>query len=91
MSDVAGGVLFLLCLYFVVPVLLAKLVLRASWRAVGIAYAIWFGLLALFGLSTLGGGASLDESVGWPIIMGMFLTIPAIVVLVIVLKLFRVK
>ena len=35
--------------------------------------------------------ATVDEAVGWPIIMGMFLTIPAIFVIVIVLKLFRVK
>ena len=90
MPEILGPVAFMLGLYFVVPILLAK-VLRASWRAVGIAYPIWFGLLALFGLSTLGGGASLDESVGWPIIMGMFLTIPAVPVIVVVLKLFRVK
>ncbi len=90
MPDALGGVLFLLCLYFVVPILLAKFVLRASWRVVGIAYAIWFGLLALWGLSILGSG-TVDEAVGWPIIMGMFLTIPAIFVIVLVLKLFRVK
>ena len=90
MPDIAGPVFFLLCLYFFVPILLAKVVLRASWRATGIAYAIWFVMLALFGLSALP-SATVDEAVGWPIIMGMFLTIPAIFAIVIVLKLFRVK
>jgi ABC-type polysaccharide transport system permease subunit len=85
MSDVWGGVLFLLFLYFGAPIALAKLVLRASWRQVGTAYLIWFAMLALFGLSALP-SATVEEATGWPIIMGMFLTIPAIVVIVLVLK-----
>jgi len=85
MTDLWGPVLYLLCLYFFVPILLAKLVLRASWRQVGTAYLIWFGLLALFGLSALP-SATVEEATGWPIIMGMFLTIPAIFMIVLGLK-----
>jgi hypothetical protein len=78
-----GGVLYFLGLYFAVPILLAKVVLGASFYAILVAYAVWFGMLLLWGFSST---STLEEAVGWPIIMGMFLTIPALPVVLIGLK-----
>jgi len=74
-----GSVVFLLCLYFVVPIFLGKVVLGASAQAILIAYGIWFGGLLLWGFSAT---TNVGEAIGWPLIMGMFLTIPAIPVIV---------
>ena len=70
-----GGIAYFLSLYFVIPLLLGKVALGASWRAVCLAYAIWLALLFLWGMTNKG---TLQERIGWPIIMGMFFTIPAI-------------
>jgi hypothetical protein len=88
MSDAWASTLFFLGLWFFVPVFLAKVVLRGSWRQVGIAYGVWVIMLALFGLTN---GATWAEAIGWPLIMGMFLTIPAIAVIVIVLRVAQVR
>ena len=79
-----GGVLFFLGLYFAVPIFLAKVVLGASFYAIVIAYALWFRALLLWGFSST---STLDEAIGWPIIMGMFLTIPTLPVIVLGLRL----
>ena len=78
-----GGIAYILSLYFFIPLLLSKLALGASWRAIGLAYAIWFGLLFLWGASNKG---TVAEKIGWPIIMGIFLTIPAILIGVLLLR-----
>lgn len=83
-----GGVIFLLCLYFVVPVFLGKIVVRGTWHSILLAYAIWFGLLALWGLGSAG---RVEEGLGWAMIAGMFLTIPALPVIVVALKLTGVR
>jgi hypothetical protein len=89
MSESWGIALFMLGLYFFVPIFLGKVVCRGSWREIGIAYGIWVGLLLLFGIVNTA-SVSWDEAFGWPVIFGMFLTIPAIPILVIVLKIVRV-
>ncbi len=78
-----GGAIFFLCLYFVAPIFIAKIMLGASWHAVAVAYGLWFGALLLWGL---GAGARVEEGMGWAIIMGMFLTIIALPVVVVGLK-----
>jgi hypothetical protein len=87
MMDDWGTLLFMLGLYFFVPILLSK-VLGASWRRILIAYGIWIALLGVFGLTN---ARTLDEAIGWPLILGMFMTIPAIPVIALVLRLARVK
>lgn len=83
-----GGVIFFLCLYFVVPILIAKVVLGATLHAILVAYAVWFGVLLLWGLSS---AKKVDEGIGWAMIMGMFLTVIAIPILVTALKLVTVN
>lgn len=75
-------------LYFIAPVGLAKLVLRASWRTILIAYAIWYGALLLFGLSA---APRIAEGMGWMMILAMFLTIPAVPIIVLLLRFARVR
>lgn len=84
--DWAGGV-FILFLFFGLPPALAS-VTGASWAAIGMAYAIWFGLLGLWiaqGLASR--GVSSGEAVGWPFLAGMFLTMGAVPVLALVITL----
>ena len=88
MSDFWGATIFMLSLYFFVPIFLGKVVCRGSWRQIGIVYGIWVALLLLFGIGNLA-SVTVDEAFGWPLIFGMFLTIPAIPILVIVLKIVR--
>ncbi len=83
-----GGAIFFLCLYFGVPIFIAKVLVGATWHAVLVAYAIWFGTLLFWGL---GSAKNLDEGIGWAIIMGMFLTIIALPVIVGALKLIGVR
>ncbi len=83
-----SALLYAACLYFVAPVALARVLLRASWRSVLIAYAIWYGALFLFGLSA---APRVAEALGWMMILAMFLTIPAVPVIVLLLRLARVR
>lgn len=83
MADDWGAILFLLALYFFVPIFLAKVVLGARWKSILIAYGIWFAGLLVFGMTSSG---TLGEALGWPLILGMFLTIPALPVLVLMLR-----
>ena len=82
---VNGGVVYALCLWFVIPIFLAKVALGASWQAVAMAYMIWFGTLLSWGML---GTRTWGEAVGWPAIMALFFTIPAIPVIILVLKAF---
>lgn len=80
-----GGILYSLCLWVFVPILIAKLIVRASWRMIAVAYGIWLLMLALFGLTILPSG-TVGEAIGWPMILSMFLTIPVITVITLILK-----
>ena len=82
-----SAVAFMLFLFFGLPTALASVV-AARWRTILIAYAIWFGLLGLWMVQGLmsrrvGNG----ESTGWPMIMGMFLTMAAVPILTLILRL----
>lgn len=81
---------FLLFLFFGLPTALASVV-ATSWRAILIAYAIWFGLLGLLMVQgLLSRRVTKGEAVGWPLLTGMFLTMAAVPVLTLVLRLARV-
>jgi hypothetical protein len=68
----------LAALYFGAPILIARRPLRASWRAILWAYALWTALLC----GVLAG----DGTWGLAMVFGLFFTIPAISVLVLGLR-----
>jgi len=76
------GIVFFLGAWLVVPIFLSRAVVGADWVSIGIGYAIWIVLLALFGLLTYLGGTRFDEAFSWPIILSIFLTILAIPIIV---------
>ena len=82
-----AGIAFMLFLFFGLPVSLASVV-AASWMTVLLAYAIWFGLLGLWVVQGLmSRNVRNGEAVGWPFIGGMFLTMAAVPVLTLLLRL----
>lgn len=82
------GTFFILCLYLFIPIFLAKVPIGASWKAILIAYGVWIGLLLAFGFSS---SKTIGEALGWPMILGMFFTIPAIPAIVFLLRLWGVR
>ena len=84
MGDRIGSILFALSLYVFVPVLIARLPMAASWKSILTAYGIWIGGLFFLGLLS---SRNIGEAIGWPMIFGLFLTIPAIPLLVWLLRL----
>ena len=66
-------------LMFGVPILISRLLLRASWRAIAHAYAIWFGFLLAIG--------AIEAALGWALILAIFFTIPAVPIVILLLKL----
>ncbi len=82
-----SAVAFLLFLFFGLPTALASVVAE-TWFAILIAYAIWFGLLGLWmAQGLLSRRVTNKEATGWPIIMGMFLTMVAVPILTLLLRL----
>jgi len=85
-ADLAGalGIVTLLLAYFVVPIGLAKLLQKASWREVAVAYGIWTGALAIFGAWF---GFNIGMMAFMALLMAIFLTTGAILGLVVVQRL----
>lgn len=82
-----SGAAFMLVLFFALPIGLAS-VTGASWRAIALAYAIWFGLLGLLIVQgLLSRRVTTGEAVGWPFLTGMFLTMGAVPVLSLIVRL----
>jgi len=82
-----ASVAFLLFLFFGLPVGLASVVAE-RWTTIAAAYAIWFGLLGLWMLQGLTSRRmSGGEAFGWPFLAGMFLTMAAVPVLTLILRL----
>lgn len=84
------GPFWLLVPSMVVPILVARFLLRGTWTEIVQAYGIWIVLWFLFGLlHGLGRGSrsAYDEGFGWAIILGLFLPAFGIPILVLVLKL----
>ncbi|HEX8192140.1 MAG TPA: hypothetical protein VF552_04505 [Allosphingosinicella sp.] len=78
-----AGIAFLLALYFA-PVAFGALALQSSWRALAVAYAIWFGVMAV--CIFWPGNGSWREKVGWVVGLGMFFTTPAVITLLLVMR-----
>jgi hypothetical protein len=66
-----GLTLFFLGAYIIVPVFIAKVFCGASWRAIGIAYATYVGLMLL---GVVGSLPDAGETAGMMIILALFLT-----------------
>jgi hypothetical protein len=69
--------LFFLGIYLVVPIALARFMVGATWPQITIAYVVLLLGLALISM----GGSTIDEKVGWMLILGMFFAIPGIPIL----------
>ena len=72
--------------WFLVPTFLARVVIGADWGTILIAYLVWLALLAVFAGLNLMSGVRFDESVGWPVILSMVLTFPAIPIIAVILR-----
>ena len=67
----------------VVPLWLARKLVKANWTQCGAAFLIlWGGLLLLFLLSA----GTLDERMGWAMIYALFLTLPGVPIIALVVK-----
>ena len=82
MSNQLGPIAGFLAIYLVVPIALARLVVSPTWLQIAIAYGV---LLLALGLISAG-GRTIDEKVGWMLILGLFFTIPGIPVLSLILR-----
>jgi hypothetical protein len=74
----------LLLAYFVVPIALARLLQKASWREIAVAYGIWTGALAIFGVWF---GFNIGMMVFMSLLMAVFFTTAAILGLVLIQRL----
>jgi len=81
-SNQLGPIAGFLAIYLVVPIALARFVVSATWLQIAIAYGV---LLLALGLISAG-GRTIDEKVGWMLILGLFFTIPGIPVLSLILR-----
>ncbi|MGL5361931.1 MAG: hypothetical protein ACRDBH_03565 [Bosea sp. (in: a-proteobacteria)] len=68
-----GPYLFYASIALVVPVLIARFVVRADWRTIRNACIIWYGLLIL-----AFNGLFDPKGFGWAMIFAMFFSIPAV-------------
>ena len=73
--------------YLVVPVLVARFLVRGRWIEIVQAYGIWLALMVAFGLLHHLGTGKFGEGLGWAFIMALFFTTLAIPVIVLLLKL----
>lgn len=78
---------YALSLYFFIPITLARLLTRGTWREILNAYGLWLALLLL--LFAVPAGRAYAEGIGWAMIIAMFTTVIAVPVLVVVQKLVR--
>lgn len=78
-----GDWIFAFVAYVGAPILLASRFGRADWKEIANAYCIFWGALLLWGLGQAG---SVGEKVGWPLIFGMFLSTPGILIIVLLAR-----
>jgi hypothetical protein len=69
------------CIAVIVPVVLARFVVRAEWRIIRNACLIWYGFLFL----AFAAFARAD-GFGWALIFAMYFSIPAVPVIALVLR-----
>lgn len=86
MSNQIGTVAFFLGVYLVVPIALARFFVGATWPQIAISYGI---LMLGLGLVSAG-GSTIDEKLGWMLILGLFFTVPGIPILSFILRKFGV-
>ena len=75
------GILVYLCVAGVLPIVLARFVVRAEWRVVRNTCLIWYGFLLL----AFGSHGS-QEGFGWALIFAMFFSILAVPLIALLLK-----
>ncbi|MEI8146593.1 MAG: hypothetical protein WCH83_14125 [Alphaproteobacteria bacterium] len=80
--ETAGVQFFYLCAAIVVPILLARFVIRADWRTVRNASLVWYGVLFLPFAVTAN-----EEWLGWGLIIALFSSFWGIPLLSLILKL----
>ncbi len=68
----------------ILPIALARLIVRADWKVIRNACIVWYGLLFL-GFA----GFKSAEHFGWVLIFAMFFSIPAVPLISLILKLWR--
>jgi hypothetical protein len=71
--DQLEGLFVYSCIALIVPVLLARFLVRADWRTIRNACLIWYGFLFL----AFGAGTS-AEAVGWAMIFAMYFSVLAV-------------
>ena len=76
---------FLAGLYFIIPAALGRWV-GGSWANIALAFGVWTVILLLFGMSS---GSTWGEKLGWPLIFGMFFSIPVIPLITWIIGKFR--
>jgi len=81
-SNQLGPLALFLGVYIIVPITLARFIVSASWLQIAIAYGV---LLSGLGLISAG-GRTIDEKVGWMLILGLFFAIPGIPILSFILR-----
>lgn len=74
-----SGILIYLCAAAIIPVALARFLVRADWRTVRNACLVWYGFLVI------AFGAAGQEGLGWALIFAMFYSIPAVPLISLVL------
>lgn len=78
------GIFVYSCIAIVVPVVLARFVVRAEWRIIRNACLIWYGFL-LLAFGAMGNA----EGFGWALIFAMYFSIPAVPVIATVFRIWN--
>jgi hypothetical protein len=81
LMDKFEGILVYSCIAVIVPVVLARFVVRADWRMIRNACLLWYGFLVI----AFGAGTS-AEAVGWALIFAMYFSILAVPVIALALR-----
>lgn len=82
--DQIPALIFYALVAVIVPIALARLIVRADWKVIRNACLLWYGLL-FFGLA----GFRSAEHFGWVLILAMFFSIPAVPLFSLILKLWK--
>lgn len=82
-------VLFFLFMYFIAPVCVARLALRAPWSVVVLAYGVLLAFIFASAAVAAIAGTSVKLAFGWAVIVGMFGATPTAAVIAIGAKIQR--
>jgi hypothetical protein len=80
-----GPIFFGLCVGVVVPILLARFVMRADWRTIRNVCFLWYGSLVI--VFVVGGLANAEEVAAWAPIFALLMSIWVVPALSLILKL----